>query len=407
MSSYLLKKPTSPYYYARMKIPKELRGFIGKREFVESLKTSNLSEAKKKAVGLVNGWIHIIESAKQELNLSPEARYIKLLEQASAIRSQSLSGVEPIPEEVISTIADELKAPLPIQKRFYQVATGVYSPLETSGWLKTITKLGPKTQHEYTKIVNAFVDEFKFIENLKDKKRLRAYVSEGPTKTLGAINNYLRYLINIGDIEELPTTGFSKPEPKKKISKEEYSIPEINKLNKALIALENQPLHDLFRLGIYTGARIEELCRLTTDDIETIEKVQHLVIRKSKTNSGIRKIPINKNLLPVVKRLASEATKQDPYLIKTDAINKFGSRSGSLSKHFGRLKKSLGFDETKSFHSIRRTVATMFEQNEVPELVAASILGHKFGHSMSYGLYSGGASVKQKADAIAKLDYGI
>lgn len=406
MSSYLLKKPTSPYYYARMKIPKELRGFIGKREFVESLKTSNLSEAKKKAVGLVNHWLHIIESAKQELNLSPEARYIKLLEQASAIRSQSLSGVEPIPEEVISHIAEELNAPLPIQKKFYQVATGVYSPLEIEGWSNSISKLGPKTQFEYTKLVTAFVNEFKFIENLKDKKKLRQYVANGPTKTLGAINNYLKYLLNQGDIEELPTAGFSKPKASTKLLKEDFTIAEIRKLNKEVIKLDNQPLHDLFTLGIYTGARIEELCRLTINDVQLISGVKHLSISKSKTSSGIRNIPIHPELLPVVQRLIKDADK-DTYLIKTDAINKFGSRSGSLSKHFGRLKKSLGFDETKSFHSIRRTVATMFEQNEVPELVAASILGHKFGHSMSYGLYSGGASVKQKADAIAKLDYGI
>ena len=406
MSSYLLKKSTSPYYYARLKVPKQLRGFIGKREFVESLKTSNLSEAKKKSVQLVNHWLHIIETAKKELELSPEARYIKLLEQASAIRSQSVSGIEPIPEEVISNIAEELNAPLPIQKKFYQVATGVYSPLEIGGWSKSISKLGSKTQFEYTKLVTAFIEEFKYIENLKDKKRLRQYVANGPTKTLGAINNYLKYLLNQGDLEDLPTAGFSKPKASTKLLKEDFTVAEIKKLNKAVIKLDNQPLHDLFTLGIYTGARIEELCRLTINDVELISGVKHLSISKSKTSSGIRKIPIHSELLPVVQRLVKEADK-DKFLIKTDAVNKFGSRSGSLSKHFGRLKKSLGFTESKSFHSIRRTVATLFEQSEVPELVAASILGHKFGHSMSYGLYSGGASVPQKVDAISKLEYGL
>jgi hypothetical protein len=56
------------------------------------------------------------------------------------------------------------------------------------------------------------------------------------------------------------------------------------------------------------------------------------------------------------------------------------------------------------FHSIRKTVGTLFEQAEVLEGVAADILGHE-KQTMTYGLYSGGSSMKQKRDAMHKLKY--
>jgi hypothetical protein len=49
-------------------------------------------------------------------------------------------------------------------------------------------------------------------------------------------------------------------------------------------------------------------------------------------------------------------------------------------------------------------VATLFEQAEVLEGVAADILGHE-KQTMTYGLYSGGSSLKQTRQAITKLKY--
>lgn len=364
-SNYLLKKPSSPYYYARLRIPNDVRGFLGKREFVESLKTESLTEARRKSIPIIKSWMDQIESARQEINLSPQARYIKLLEEASLIRSQSISGLEPIPDEVITTIAEELKAPSPIQKKFYQIAKGVYTPLEIGGWLRSISKLGPKTQFEYKKLVQAFVDEFQYLENLKDKKRLRMFISNQPTKSLASINNYLRYLQSQGILESdvLPTLGIQKPAPSVTLKKAEFSVDEISQLHTAIIKLDNLPLLDLFLIGIYTGARIEEICRLTTNDVIADKDGYRLfAIRKSKTESGERSIPVHSQLIQLIDQLI--ASSKDGYLIKTDAINKFGSRSGSLSKTFGRLKRSLGFAGDKSFHSIRRTVATLLNRQE-------------------------------------------
>jgi hypothetical protein len=49
-------------------------------------------------------------------------------------------------------------------------------------------------------------------------------------------------------------------------------------------------------------------------------------------------------------------------------------------------------------------VPELLEQAEVLEGVAADILGHE-KQTMTYGLYSGGSSLKQKREAIHKLKY--
>ena len=77
----------------------------------------------------------------------------------------------------------------------------------------------------------------------------------------------------------------------------------------------------------------------------------------------------------------------------------------AIGKRSGRLKKGLGFGSEYVFHSIRKTVATLLENAGVSENVAADILGHEKPR-ITYGLYSGGASLEVKAAAIAKLSYG-
>lgn len=64
----------------------------------------------------------------------------------------------------------------------------------------------------------------------------------------------------------------------------------------------------------------------------------------------------------------------------------------------------LGHGPDRVFHSIRKTVATQLENAGVPENVSTDILGHE-KKTMTYGLYSGGSSLKVKAEALEKVNY--
>ena len=59
-----------------------------------------------------------------------------------------------------------------------------------------------------------------------------------------------------------------------------------------------------------------------------------------------------------------------------------------------------------TFHSTRKTVSTQLERAGVSEGISADILGHE-KQTMTYGLYSGGSSLEQKAAAVGLIDYGL
>ena len=56
--------------------------------------------------------------------------------------------------------------------------------------------------------------------------------------------------------------------------------------------------------------------------------------------------------------------------------NQFYERSAAIGKRFDRLKTRLGFGPEHVFHSIRKTVATLLEDAQCPEGIAADIIGH-------------------------------
>jgi integrase len=56
-------------------------------------------------------------------------------------------------------------------------------------------------------------------------------------------------------------------------------------------------------------------------------------------------------------------------------------------------------DDSHVFHSVRKTVGTLLENAGVTENVASDILGHEKPR-ITYGLYSGGASLEVKRAAV-------
>lgn len=159
-------------------------------------------------------------------------------------------------------------------------------------------------------------------------------------------------------------------------------------------------LADLIQLGAMTGCRIEELAQLRTESIITVEGIPSFNISDSKTAAGIRQVPIHPNLLPVVERLSQDST--DGFLIASSGGNKYGVRSDSLSKAFGRLKTAMGFSGKHVFHSLRMTAITKMLRADVPGPTVANIVGHEVG-LVTFDVYHQGASPQQKLDAINAL----
>ncbi len=184
-----------------------------------------------------------------------------------------------------------------------------------------------------------------------------------------------------------------------------FTPEDVSKIYEASKATKNREiLTDLILLGSYTGARIEELCQLQIKDIVNEEGIKCLYFYDGKNAASERHTPIHPAISQIIEKLISNST--DGYLIKSPAGNKYGNRSDALSKQFGRLKTSLGYNNQFVFHSFRKTVITQLQRADIAGILIAAIVGHETG-TITFDVYSAGPSPKQKLNAISKLKYAI
>ncbi|VVN25293.1 hypothetical protein PS619_04536 [Pseudomonas fluorescens] len=203
--------------------------------------------------------------------------------------------------------------------------------------------------------------------------------------------------VNPFEKHKLPTL---KGKAKLDVKRKGFTIEEIGTLHTTAKQQGLDTLADLILLGGYSGGRIEELCQLRKEHLITVDGVTMFDIVDSKTVAGIRQVPVHPNLTALVKRLSDAST--DGFLVPTDSNNKYGIRSDALSKAFGRLKTTMGFDRYHVFHSIRKTVTTQLVRADVPDRLIKELVGHETG-TVTFDDYSQGSSPKQKLAAIKKL----
>jgi integrase len=177
---------------------------------------------------------------------------------------------------------------------------------------------------------------------------------------------------------------------------------DVVKIYSAAVAMDDQQLADLIKIGAYTGARIEELSSLKCSSVNLTENSMTIV--DAKTQAGNRIVPLHPDIKSRLKKMISES--EDDYIFSGLTENKYGDRSNAIGKRFGRLKKKLGYTKNQVFHSIRKTFTTMLEENGISENMAADIVGHEKPR-ITYGLYSGGASLAAKRKAILTISYAF
>ena len=151
-------------------------------------------------------------------------------------------------------------------------------------------------------------------------------------------------------------------------------------------------------LGLYTGARANEICQLYADDVQLVDEVWCLNIRdnrpdqKLKTVNSARLIPIHSSLIAggfidfVQERAGGRLFPELPH------------RQDGYSHLWGQwFSRHRPVD--KDFHSLRHTVATALKDHGVPLQYEAAILGHTNG-AISYDRYGGGVAVEKLQAAI-------
>lgn len=417
--SHLVKRYNT--YFAVLYVPKEIQYIIGKAKFSKSTGTDNRKLAETIAQVYVMGWKAEIEAARSKSD-DP------LIQSAKDIRKLLKSS----PAHLVQDAIDEEIAKLNLAKKeihaevFEQIATGKNQYLEDvlKNWKKHEEDRGLSqknidqmfsdieimtTQFPTAPLITAKSVDL-WIRHIAKKGKLSA---SSITRIIGSSKNFFKYLQFIKEIPQTEPNPFvvpvefkisNKPNSKS-VNKTQSWLPfspkEIVSLYK--IALdENQKLADLILIAMYTGARIEEICSLLCKDVDL--KEESITIVDAKTEAGERTIPIHPHIKDRIEKLIEAST--DDYLLSGLTKNKYGDRANALGQRFGRLKTKQKFSTRYVFHSIRKTFTTMLENAGVGENLAADIVGHEKPR-ITYGLYSGGASLEVMRGAIMKIAYEL
>ena len=228
-------------------------------------------------------------------------------------------------------------------------------------------------------------------------------------RKLSELRNYWRYLQSHAVVPEdrLPFDHRRvKDPPHRRKTKEErrqrFQATDIVRLWHAAEQRGDLNLSYAIKIAAYSGARLEGPCELRDTDIRVDPDTGIGFMRMcDKTEAGDRFVPIHPGIAELIRKLVKGAEKNGGYLLHIDAHNKYNERGALIGKRFGILKSKCGFDARYVFHSIRKTVANLFENAQCPEGVASDIVGH-FKPTMTYGLYSGITRMDLRARWMAK-----
>lgn len=152
-------------------------------------------------------------------------------------------------------------------------------------------------------------------------------------------------------------------------------------------------LREVMALGLYTGARIDEICSLTQGDIRFERNFAYVRISRSKTNAGARTLAIVHSIpLGILKIRYKEKAPARTQLFHE---LKGGGYDNKLSWHVGQAfryhRNGRGLTGETDFHSLRRTFITQLENLGVDQVRIARYVGHSLP-TLAFQVYSGGAT---------------
>lgn len=166
-------------------------------------------------------------------------------------------------------------------------------------------------------------------------------------------------------------------------------------INKLWSASDNEEAQIALML-IYTGVRVSELLNLKKSNVNLEEKWFDVV--KSKTDSGIRKIPIADKLMPFFR---SWYERDCEYLICTHDNKHFTYRN-YYDSYWKPIITQLNIDPKTTPHFTRHTCVSMLADAGVTPTIIKKIVGHSGAMSVTESVYTH-LDIKVLIDAINKI----
>lgn len=137
---------------------------------------------------------------------------------------------------------------------------------------------------------------------------------------------------------------------------------------------------DIIKIDLYAGCRISELLNLKREDLHLDEK--WFYIRDSKTNAGVRVVPIHERVLPLWNKFADEGRE---YVFTTVTGRQF-SYSNFKKAYFTPTMEQIGKDYDT--HDCRYTLISRMNAAKCNQTIIKKIVGHSSALSLTERIYT-------------------
>ncbi len=160
-------------------------------------------------------------------------------------------------------------------------------------------------------------------------------------------------------------------------------------------AQQEDKYYQIVLMLIYSGVRISEMLDLLKSDVHIEE--QYFDVIDSKTENGIRKVPIADKVLPFFKAWYNDTDSK--YLLHTENGEPFKYRN-YYDSYFSPLMENLGLEQTP--HCCRHTCISMLAEAKVDQTTIKKIVGHSGAMTLTEKVYTH-LDVKELINAINKI----
>lgn len=425
LAKYLEKRRQG--WYAVLDVPKALRTVLGRKRFVQTLKTDSPKVAERRKGPVIAVWKGIIEKARSTDPLEQDIAVWRQLLSSPGLSADDRATIEDqLYDRAIQLeeVHDYEKA-----KAWYDQASGRLTSIRDLAelWLAEPSHLSPKTlsmkrsdlfllaeHHTMPHAVSRKVAS-EFVDCVLRPGRATPTVN----RMLSSYTTFWKWMIRKGYLDSADNPWIHQRLSESSTVTRTKRRPLSEKAGAALIAAVDRrsgkyPADSLMvRLLALTGARLGEICGLALDDI--VEKLHHphavwLAIRPregrtTKNPQSIRTIPVvHPKIVPLLRGRLSEAKSRGWTEFFPEYPPKgLNGRTGAVSHRLNRLLDKIDpAAEVVSGHSWRNRVITQLEHGGIPPWEADFFVGHA-RPGTGRKVYSAGISDKQLVTAASHL----
>lgn len=426
-------------YYFRIQIPTDLRPWFSNREdYAQSLKTKSKADASRAHTLIEELWQSAFFQIRYKL-VAPD-KIPGLVEPLLGGRRQTSPAYLPIPSLSPSLTPEShsqgVSAPLPTGITMEQLIE-VYTAEHLTSWT-------PKTALEFegmfrllvrmTGNVNVSSLDRKKCIALRDTlikippghskmPKLRVLsiaelvaldIQKLHTKT---VNNHLqllsgmfRWAVRNRYMEHNSCEGLSlEITVKASDERSPFDNNDIAKICSALSPIDKEPTSWIPHVAMYSGLRLEEICRLRAKDIICKDGVYLYDINNDigrlKTKSSVRYVPVHRVLIDMgliryMTAIPEENNLWGLHCTKYGWSKMYGKKFGWFLRKHAKIA-----DKRKCFHSFRHSFSYKLKTAGVNDKLIAQLMGHA-NDNISTGRYGADYPVQMVYDAVSLIGYG-